>query len=116
MKQKLIHGIAITVLSFLSCYACSQEQTPTPDWVSDKGYWVIETNKHTPLDHILWFYNNENTLVYKETLHGVRLNPDKRRVKMKLKKAVEAVIIVWEKKNAPDPVEETALVREALRL
>jgi hypothetical protein len=114
MKQKLIAGLAITVLSFLSGYAFTQDRTRTPDWVSDKGYWVLESNTHSPLEHIIWFYTNDNTLVYKETLSGVKLDPSKRKVKMKLKRALEDMILVWEKKKGPEPVEETALLRNVL--
>ena len=83
-----------------------------PRWVSDKGYWVIESNINYPKDHIIRFYNTENTLVYKETLTGVKLNPKKAKVKMKLKKILESSVVAWEMKKKT--IEELELVKSVL--
>jgi hypothetical protein len=100
MKQKTKMWIAAATLSFISlCSFAQQEEqqtTQAPRWVSEKGYWVVETNIHTPLDQTIWFYNNDNLLVYKETLNGVRLNLSKRKVRMKLKKILEDSIASWQ--------------------
>jgi hypothetical protein len=61
-------------------------------WVSDKGYWVVESNRHEPLHACVYFYTNDNTLVYKEIIDGMRLNPRKTDTKMKLKEALETVM------------------------
>jgi len=88
MKQKTKTCMTAIALSLLSFCSFAQEEQPTtiPRWVSDKGHWVVESNIHSPLDHIIWFYNNDNVLIYKETVSGIKLNPDKRKVKMKLNK------------------------------
>lgn len=72
-------------------------QSKTPKWVSKYGFWQIETNIHTPGKNIVYFYNNDQTLIYKENLDGVVLNLEKKRVKMRLKKALEKAISVWNK-------------------
>lgn len=99
--QKLWTGLSIVVLSLISIGALAQgpkkSQHRFPRWVSDKGYWVIETNLSSPLDHRVSFYNNDNTLLYSKSITGVRLNPDRKRVKMKLKKELESAVIAWEK-------------------
>jgi hypothetical protein len=91
-------------------------QPSVPKWVSGKGYWIIESNIHTPLDHIVSFYNNDHVLLYKEALKGVKLNIEKRKVKMKLKKLLEAAVIAWERKKKPEPLsaEEFGLVKAVL--
>ena len=66
-----------------------------PKWVSEKGFWQIETNIHTPNKNIVYFYNNDRTLIYKENLDGVVLNLEKKRVKMRLKRALETAILAW---------------------
>lgn len=103
MIQKLKTGLSLIILSLISIGALAQEQRKTthkfPRWVSDKGYWVVETNLHSPLNHLVSFYNNDNVLLYKKSLTGVKLDPDKRKVKMKLKKELESAIIAWERKN-----------------
>ena len=98
MKQTTKTWIAAWVLSLISiCSFAQEKQTKIPEWVSDKGYWVVESNTHAPLNHIVWFYNNDNLLIYKETVSGVKLDPYKKRVKMKLKKALEASMVAWER-------------------
>ena len=83
-----------------------------PRWVSKMGFWVVESNKSTPRSHIIRFYNNNNVLVYRETLSDVRLNLNKARVKMKLKRVLETSVVAFEKKK--EQREELALVKAAL--
>lgn len=74
-----------------------QERRPkVPGWVSEKGYWVIESNIHSPLEHVVRFYDNKNNMIYKEALSGVKINPEKRKVKMKLKKILESAILAYQ--------------------
>ena len=70
-----------------------------PAWVSETGYWVVETNISSPKNHVISFYTNDNILMYKETLKDVKLNPEKRAVKMKLKKALETSVVAWYQKT-----------------
>lgn len=68
-----------------------------PRWISEKGFWQIESSIHSPQKSIVYFYNNENTLVYKEHVHGFIFDLNKKRVKMKLKKALDSALIAWNK-------------------
>ena len=87
MKQITFKWIFIAILAFFSTSSLAQDEKPAiPKWHSDKGYWVIEGNINTPLEHTIRFFNNENVLLYRENLSGVKLNPARRAVKMKLKK------------------------------
>lgn len=70
-----------------------------PEYASQKGWWMIESNIHSPKQHIVYFYNNEGVMVYKEKLTGVRLNPEKRRIKMQLKQVLETTVVAWEKEG-----------------
>ena len=62
------------------------------DWISDKGYWVVESNKHTPKDAIVYFYNNDNLLVYKEEIRGQKLKLTRKKTLYRLKAALEEAI------------------------
>lgn len=104
-------GLLIAMLTFAYFIAPAQEYR-APKWVSEKGYWVVEGNVKTPLDHTIRFYNNENMLVYTESLKGMKLNTNRRKVKMKLKKALESAIIAWENKS--EKLEGMALVKNSL--
>ena len=86
MKAKLI---ILTGLLIINCSLSAQRgynKAKTPRWVSDKGFWQIETNIKTPAKNIVYFYNNNNVLIYKENVDGVVFDLEKRRVKMRLKK------------------------------
>ncbi len=116
MKHKIKSVLSFIILALISVSSLAQlqrKQPSIPKWASDKGYWMLESNIHTPLDHIVSFYNNDHVLLYKETLSGVKLDPEKRRVKMKLKKLLEAAAFAWEKKKKPEPLsaEEFGLVK-----
>lgn len=103
MKQQFkTWGIA-ALLGLISLAAFSQEpDSAIPRWVSGKGYWIVESNINTPLRHTIRFYNNDHVLLYRENLEGVKLDPAKRKVKMKLKKVLEAAVLAWEKKKVPE--------------
>jgi len=100
MKHSLKSGIAIIIGCLLSVAALSQNKKQAP-WASDNGYWVIESNIHNPLHSIIRFYIKDNTLIYTENIDGVKLNPEKRKVKMKLKEALETSVLAWMKNKIP---------------
>lgn len=105
MKQQMKYWLAFFALSLLSFNSFSQNEDQSSSaskWISDKGYWVIESNINEPLQHLIRFYNNDDVLVYKEALAGVKLNPAKRKVKMMLKTVLESSLLAWEKKRMPE--------------
>lgn len=114
MKQqiKLLIIAAISCLGVLVVYAQDTHSQKIPRWVSDKGYWVVESNISTPYDQTIHFYTTDDVLVYKETVSGKKLNLNRGSVKMKLKKILESAVISWEKNKKP--AEELALVNAIL--
>ena len=111
--------IIIAALSLVSMGTFGQFAAPkggakpkVPRWVSDKGYWVLESNINSPRNHIIRFYNTDNVLVHKETLAGVKLNAEKTKVKMRLKKILEASVLAWKKRRQGN--EEMPLVKSVL--
>lgn len=115
MKKQFKTGIALLLFSFFALAASAQEEQPATvaKWASDKGYWVVEGNVNQPLNHTIRFYNNSDVLLYTETLSNVKLNFNKSRVKMKLKKVLESAVLAWEQKKAPEA--EKAYVAAILR-
>jgi hypothetical protein len=103
MKQLIIACAGWIVLTLATVTAFAQNgSTKVPAWVSDKGYWVVESNINTPLEHLIRFYTNDDVLIYKETVSGIKLNPDKRKVKMKLKKILESSVVAWQQRKIPE--------------
>jgi hypothetical protein len=84
-------------ITSLDAQSQSSRRLKHPKWVSDKGFWQIESNIHTPHKNIIYFYNNENVMVYKENVDGVILDLNKKRVKIRLRKALESAVLAWNK-------------------
>ena len=98
MKTKCIVAGIIGLLLHTAVIAQNKTR-PVPEYASQKGYWMVESNIHSPKQHIVYFYNNDGVMVYKEKLEGVRLNPEKRKVKMQLKQVLETTVVAWEKER-----------------
>jgi len=98
MKKHLFVTLFISLLVQAAAIA-QDNQPPSPDWVSTKGWWVVESNVHTPKQHIVYFYNNDGVLVYKEKIDGLRINPARRTTRMQLKQVLESAVLAWENKQ-----------------
>lgn len=100
MKQQLIALFIPLILLTHPVKVRAQEdlarRPSVPGWVSDKGYWQVETNIHSPWNSVISFFNNDGMLVYKETIQGMALNLQKRRTLMRLKKILDRSVTAWE--------------------
>ncbi|HEX6193823.1 MAG TPA: hypothetical protein VFZ42_15725 [Chitinophagaceae bacterium] len=97
MKQRSKTILVALLFMIVATTIQAQDSRPEiPKWHSEKGYWVVESNINSPLDHIIRFYNNDNVLMYKEAVTGVRMDPTKRKTKMKLKKVLESSMDTWQ--------------------
>jgi hypothetical protein len=107
MKKIITSAFLILLFSGISKIAFSQDQeqmfTPvTPKWISEKGFWQIESNKSTPENSIIYFFNNDGTLVYKEKIEGLVINLKKKKVLMTLKKVLEESVVAYEQRHSYD--------------
>ena len=64
-------------------------------WLSDKGFWMLEYNIKNPRKTIVYFYNNDKTLVYKELIEGKKLNLKRRKVLIGLHDVLEQAVDTW---------------------
>lgn len=99
MKQTILTAIATFFCFLFSFSANAQEETiehKTPKWVSDQGYWVVETNKKTPKDAIVYFYSNNHVLVYKEEIKNQKLKMNRSKTLLRFKAALEESIAKYE--------------------
>jgi hypothetical protein len=101
MKKQIATCVAFIILQglFVVCFAQKKQQPGLPKWLSEKGYWIIESNIKTPQNSIVYFYTNENELMYKEKIEGIKINLKKRKVLLNLKKVLEQSIISWEEQH-----------------
>ena len=98
MKKILTILIAAIILWLTTLPAMAQEDVPpTPGWVSERGYWVVESRSDSS---IVYFYNNDNLLVYKEQLSGT-LNTGRRKTKLRLTRTLEQMVTSFSRRNEP---------------
>ncbi len=98
MKIYLRIIVIAATLGLVAFASKAQESLPAASaaGVSERGYWVVESNVKTPKSSMVYFYKNENTLVYKEKIEGVKLKLKKDATRMKLKKVLETAVWAWE--------------------
>ncbi|WP_207493151.1 hypothetical protein [Aridibaculum aurantiacum] len=103
MKQLLISTLLFTILvtGSQSSFAQEQEQQKTTKckWVSDKGFWIVESNINDKTWATIHFYNNDNQRIYSEMVDGRSINIKKKRTLMKLKHALDSALVAWENVN-----------------
>ncbi|MBD0367623.1 MAG: hypothetical protein M3342_02505 [Bacteroidota bacterium] len=99
MKQLFLY-VSFLLLSFLFVASVpAQSVHKSPKWMSNKGYWVVESNIQTPRSSIVYFYNNSNELIHKETVEGKRLNLNRKAVCKRLELVLVQSVSKWEKEQ-----------------
>ena len=122
MKRILFMTIMVCFLTLTGTSLFSQDkdqirQSPKAlKWISDKGFWITENNIKTPENSIIYFYNNDGVLVYKERIEGFTINLKKKKVLMILKKVLEESVIAWEERHSFDENAERVAMRIKSRI
>ena len=104
MKQWLKKAIVLGSILPVSFFVSAQENTARPvnQWM-ETGYWVVESNIQSPKTNIIYIYNDNDSLIYKEKIEGMRINIKRKAIVKKLEKAVETSLLAWSaSKNAKD--------------
>lgn len=104
MCTNLKNSILAAAFTCATLFASAQKEAnhnKTPRYVSNKGYWVIKSNVKQPKEAVVYFYDLQHELLYKEELKNVNLNINRTRVKMRLKKALEQAIAAHERGDLP---------------
>lgn len=104
MKQNLKTILFATTL-FIIGFAAQAQQKETkhlPKWISEKGYWVVESNIHVSRQYTIHFYNNDNEEIYKEKIAGIKLNLNKRKTLLQMRSVLESAVYAWEQKQPLD--------------
>jgi hypothetical protein len=100
MKKILRKALLAVALQMVLVYATGQDAkkyspAASPEWVSEKGYWVIESNIKNNRGAVIYFYNFSDRLIYSEKLESIKLKLRKKKTLMKLKIALESAIMQW---------------------
>ena len=97
MKKQLFLFALLVLFSGLTAvgYAQNMQAAKKVSWVPDNGYWVVESNIHTPKHSTVYFYNLSNVLVYKEEVNGVKLKLNKKRTLQNLNTVLQQSLAAW---------------------
>jgi len=98
--KKIFTILLAFIFSAGSLTSNAQSDIPSatlPKWVSEKGYWVVESNKNTPKECTVYFYNNNHLVVYKEEIKGKKLKLNRNKTLLHLKVVLEEAISNHEK-------------------
>lgn len=95
MKKIMFSFLLTVIVGFICC----AQKTKKPRWLSQKGFWVVESNVKTPKSSVIYFFNNDNIMVYKEQVEGLKLRINRPKVKMSLKQILEQSVTAWEQQH-----------------
>jgi hypothetical protein len=100
--MKYLLSTLLVLLFAFTTPALAQSKKPCmpPD-----GYWVIESNVKTPKQSVVYCYNNDNILVYKEQITGRKLNVNRPKIVRQLNAALNQALVAW-KNNQPLPASD----------
>jgi hypothetical protein len=94
MKPVLLFLVALCTSATIKA-----QSPPVPKWMSEKGFWVIQSNLKSPKNSTIYFYNNDQELVYKEEVNGKRINTDKLKTRKHLESVLVESITTWKKEG-----------------
>ena len=116
MKKQCFTLCTFVLFVSFSVTAFSQAGQPSqkaPKWLSPNGYWIVESNVKTPKSSTIYFYNNENTIVYKERVEGVKLHLNRKKTLLRLRNVLDESITAWQQHHISK--ENQMLVATAFR-
>jgi hypothetical protein len=102
MEKKIFISLAsLLIASALNfCIAGKGHNPEIPlKWTGPKGYWVIESNIKNPKNSIIYFYNNDDVLMYKEEVSGVKINVNRKKVVNRLENVLQVSSLAWQKEH-----------------
>jgi len=96
MKRSFKAIVLVTIaLFFVQMVVIAQSKKST---IPDKGYWVIVTNIHVKKKATIQFYTDQNELIGEEVV-VIKLNPDRRKTRYRLKAGLEKALLAWNEKQ-----------------
>ncbi len=100
--KKLFGLLIMTMILTMSGYMAQAQDSKRSKNISSTGFWVIESNIDTPTSSTIYFYNNDQVMVYREKVEGKRINARRPKIQRRLKAVLEEAIVAWEKDHQPE--------------
>lgn len=92
MKRNFITSAIILVFVFLGAQGFAQKKQ---NYVPEKGYWQLVTNHSDKKTVTVKFYNEQNEMIYEETLNNTKMNPQRKKVRRQLYYALQDAYNQW---------------------
>ena len=89
--KSILNCLIITLL--LLTASGVQAQKPMPK----EGYWVVESNVHTPKKATVYFYNNQHQLLYKEAVTHMVVDITKAKTRRHLNAVLDQSLAAWKR-------------------
>lgn len=99
MKNLLISAAIIIISSLLLPLSGAVAQNRS-SYFSDKGYWVLVSNRNIKKETTVLFYNNADELIYQEQVQGRKLDLKKLKTIRCLKKGLDSALLAWNEANS----------------
>jgi len=114
MKKFLF--VATLLISITRSFAQNQsnsntksEATPPPS----KGFWVVESNIHVPGKCVVYFYNDQQQLIYQENVENKKINVSRKKTQKQLNGILDKALASYAAKQAAST--DMAWVSTAIR-
>ncbi len=95
--MKTYSKLIIAVCTFLMISSSINAQKK--NYIPAEGFWVLESNVHDKKSTIIRFYTDSSVLIYEETVNNCRLNINRKKNLLDLKKGLEEAMITWNNKK-----------------
>jgi hypothetical protein len=91
--KKTLATVCITALMMI--FSISAFAQKKQSWIPEKGHWMLVSNVHDRKTITVQFYNDDNALIYQETLTNVKMNPNRKKVRRQLCLALDEAYDKW---------------------
>jgi hypothetical protein len=92
MKKHLMTITLVILTFFFAVNVNGQDLQP-----ASSPYWVVVNNVKTPKASVVYFYNTDHQVMYKETIEGKRMNINRKKIHNRLNEALAEVATAWNK-------------------
>lgn len=97
--MKPIFKLTVFTFIILCTINASAQKRVSQNPNDPKGFWVIQSNIHSPKTSTVYFYNNHQELIYKELVTGKRININRKKIRIQLNNVLEQSVLSWEKEK-----------------
>ena len=100
--KKFFFAFAL-LISITRSFAQNQPNSNTnnqPVAAAPKGFWVIESNINVPNKYVVYFYDNQKQLIYRENVEAKKIDVSRRKTQKQLNGILDKALVSYAAKQA----------------